>query len=124
MSFELIFEDGFQALCRASYAQNFHQCTTLGLKGSVEVLPGQPTGSVFGQSGGGKPNAKRLMAGKKEMLCEDTLQLGVLLDEFAKAITEKRHFKCDGAMGLRDVRIVEAVYESARQGGAKVTVKA
>lgn len=124
MSFELIFEDGFQALCRASYAQNFHQCTTLGLKGSVEVLPGQPTGSVFGQSGGGKPNAKRLMVGKKEVPCEDTLQLGVLLDEFAKAITEKRPFKCDGAMGLRDIRIVEAVYESAKQGGARIAVKA
>ncbi|MDP6676968.1 MAG: Gfo/Idh/MocA family oxidoreductase, partial [Pirellulales bacterium] len=33
MSYELLFDDGFQALCRASYSQSFHQCTTLGPKG-------------------------------------------------------------------------------------------
>ena len=35
MSFELIFDDGFQALCRASYSNGFSQCTTLGNKGVV-----------------------------------------------------------------------------------------
>ena len=124
MSFELEFDDGFQALCRASYSQNYHQCTTLGPKGSIEILPGLPTGSVFGQSGNGKPNAKRLMQNKKEIVCEDTLQLGVMLDEFAKAITENRPFKCSGEMGLRDIRIVEAIYASARQGGARVAITA
>ncbi len=123
MSFELEFADGFQALCRASYSQNFHQCATLGPKGSLEIIPGQP-GSVFGQSGGGKPNAKRLMLGKKEIMCENTLQLGVMLDEFAKSITEKRSFKCSGEMGLRDIRIVEAIYASARQGGTRMTIAA
>jgi predicted dehydrogenase len=47
----------------------------------------------------------------------------VLLDEFAKAITSKSPFKADGAMGLRDIRIVEAIYASARQSGASVAVK-
>jgi glucose-fructose oxidoreductase len=124
MSYELAFADGFQALCRASYSQNFHQCTTLGPKGFVEILPGQPTGSVFGQSGGGKPNAKRLRTNKQEITCEDTLQLAVLLDEFAKAIGAKRPFECDGAMGLRDIRFVEAIYASVAQGGKLVSVKA
>ncbi|GEP42145.1 Gfo/Idh/MocA family protein [Brevifollis gellanilyticus] len=123
MSFELLFDDGFQALCRASYSNNFHQCTTLGPKGSVEVLPGLPQGSVYGQSGAGKPNAKRLVINKKEVEAENTLQLATLLDEFAKSITTKTPFKADGAMGLRDIRIVEAIYASAKQGGAKVDVK-
>lgn len=122
MSFELIFADGFQALCRASYANAFHQCTTLGPKGSVEILPGQPTGSVYGQSANGKPNAKRLVVNRKEIPAGDTLQLGVMLDEFAKAIANKTPFQCPGEMGLRDIRILEAVYASARQGGVRTPV--
>ncbi len=118
------FADGFQALCRASYSNAFHQCTTLGPKGSVEILPGQPTSSVYGQSANGKPNAKRLVVNRKDVPAEDTLQLGVMLDEFAKAIASKTPFKWPGEMGLRDIRILEAVYASARQGGARVPVKA
>jgi glucose-fructose oxidoreductase len=122
MSFELIFADGFQALCRASYGGNYHQCTTYGPKGSVEILPGDK-GSVYGQSGSGKPNTKLLLANKKDVPCEDTLQQGILLDEFAKAITTGTPFKTDGTMGLRDIRIVEAIYQSAQQGGARVELK-
>ena len=123
MSFELIFDDGFQALCRASYGNNFHQCTTLGHKGMVEVLPGVPTGSVYGQSAGGKPNDKRLVINKKEFEAANTLQLGVMLDAFARSITDKSSFLCPGEMGLRDVRIIEAIYASAKQGGARVEIR-
>jgi len=123
MSFELLFDDGFQALCRASYSHNFHQCTTLGPKGSMEILAGDK-GSVYGQSGAAKPNPKRLVIHKKEVPAGDTLQLAVLLDEFAKAITSKSAFKTDGAMGLRDIRIIEAIYAAAKQGGIPVKVVA
>ena len=123
MSFELIFDDGFQALCRASYGNNFHQCTTLGHKGMVEVLPGVPTGSVYGQSAGGKPNEKRLVVNKKEIEAKNTLQLGVMLDAFARSITDKTSFLCPGEMGLRDVRIIEAIYASAKRGGARVELR-
>jgi glucose-fructose oxidoreductase len=123
MSFELIFDDGFQALCRASYSNNFHQCTTLGHKGMVEVLPGVPTGSVYGQSAGGKPNEKRLVVNKKEIEAKNTLQLGVMLDAFARSITDKTSFLCPGEMGLRDIRIIEAIYASAKRGGARVELR-
>jgi glucose-fructose oxidoreductase len=123
MSFELIFDDGFQALCRASYSNNFHQCTTLGHKGMVEVLPGVPTGSVYGQSSGGKPNDKRLVINKREIEAKNTLQLGVMLDAFARSITDKTSFLCPGEMGLRDVRIIEAIYASAKRGGARVELR-
>jgi glucose-fructose oxidoreductase len=123
MSFELIFDDGFQALCRASYSNNFHQCTTLGHKGMVEVLPGVPTGSVYGQSAGGKPNDKRLVINKREIEAKNTLQLGVMLDAFARSITDKTSFLCPGEMGLRDVRIIEAIYASAKRGGARVELR-
>lgn len=124
MTFELLFADGFQAICRASYSGGFHQCTTYGSKGVVEILPGLPTGSVYGQSSNGKPSPKRLVANRKDVPAEDTLQLGVLLDEFARAIVDKRPFRADGAMGRRDVRIVEAIYASVAQGGKSVDVSA
>ncbi|MEM9016777.1 MAG: Gfo/Idh/MocA family oxidoreductase [Verrucomicrobiota bacterium] len=127
MSFELLFDDGFQALCRASYGQNFHQCTTLGPQGSVEVRPGiRPNGrpgAIFAQSGNGEPNPKALYHNNKEIKCEQTLQQAVLLDEFAKAIESATGtFKASGEMGLRDVRIIEAVYDSAEKGGSAVSL--
>ncbi len=122
MSYELLFDDGFQALCRASYSQSFHQCTTLGPKGLVEILPGQK-GSVFGQSGAGNPNPKRLFVNKKEIELRQTLQQAELLDAFALAINQgNKAFQTPGEMGLRDIRIVEKVYESAAKGGLKVSV--
>lgn len=122
MSYELLFDDGFQALCRASYSQSFHQCTTLGPKGLVEILPGQK-GSVFGQSGAGNPNPKRLFVNKKEIELRQTLQQGELLDAFALAINQgNKAFQTPGEMGLRDIRIVEKVYESAAKGGLKVFI--
>lgn len=123
MSYELLFEDGFQALCRASYSQSFHQCTTLGPRGSVEILPGQPRGSVFGQSASGNPNPKRLVVNRKEIELKQTLQQGVLLDAFAQAIkNNEKTFKTPGEMGLRDIRIVEGIYESAAKDGAQVSL--
>jgi len=124
MNFELIFADGFVAQCRASYSGNFHQCTTYGPKGVVEILPGLPTGSVFGQSSNGKPNPKRLVVNRKEVAAEDTLQLGAMLDAFAHAITNNQPFAADGPMGLRDLRIAEAVMASVAQGGKTVSIRA
>ena len=122
MSYELLFDDGFQALCRVSYSQSFHQCTTLGPKGLIEILPGQK-GSVFGQSGGGNPNPKRLFVNKKEIELKQTLQQAVLLDAFALAVkNNEKTFKTPGEMGLRDIRIVEGIYESAAKDGIKVSL--
>ncbi|MEM1293919.1 MAG: Gfo/Idh/MocA family oxidoreductase [Verrucomicrobiota bacterium] len=127
MSFEMLFEDGFQALCRASYSQSFHQCTTLGDKGSIEIKPGirangRP-GSVFGQSGGGLPNPKSLFLNIREIKADQTLQQAMLLDAFASAIKGgESTFKTSGEMGLRDVRIAEKVYESVANGGVSVPV--
>ena len=82
-------------------------------------------GSVFGQSGGGKPNGKKVRLPNGEIFkARDTLQLATLHDAFARAILNgEKEFKTPGEMGLRDVRIVEAVYASAADGGRAVEVK-
>ncbi|MEM7698543.1 MAG: Gfo/Idh/MocA family oxidoreductase [Verrucomicrobiota bacterium] len=122
MAMELLFEDGFQALCRASYAHSFHQCTSVGPKGSVEILPGQG-GSVYGQSGNGKARPRVVVANRKEHKFEDPLQQAVLHDEFAKAIlAESKTFATPGEMGLRDIQIMKAIQASAQKGGTLVEV--
>jgi glucose-fructose oxidoreductase len=127
MSYELLFDDGFQAMCRASYSHSGHQCATLGNKGSVEVLPGvHPNGkrgSVFGQSGAGSPNPKALKLNGRDIPLKQTLQQATLLDAFATAIQNgDKTFKTPGEMGLRDIRIIEAVYKSAAKGGLSVSI--
>ena len=120
MGYELLFEDGFQAICRASYSQSFQQCTTIGPKGTVEILPGK-RGSAFGQSGGGKSNEKLLFANGEEIVLDQILQQATLEDAFASAIKAgDSTFKTPGEMGLRDIRILEAIYESVEKGGIQV----
>lgn len=127
MSFEMLFDDGFQALCRASYSHGFHQCSTMGQKGQVHVLPGTHPdgrpGSVFGQSGAGAPNPKKLEFNRKEIPLKQTFQQATLLDAFSTAIQNgDKTFKTPGEMGLRDISIMEAVYKSARKGGVSIKI--
>jgi glucose-fructose oxidoreductase len=63
------------------------------------------------------------MINKKEVEAANTLQLGVMLDAFARSITDKTSFLSPGEMGLRDVRIIEAIYASVKQGGARVELR-
>ena len=126
MSFEMLFDDGFQALCRASYSQSYHQCTTLGNRGFVDIRgglreDGRP-GSAFTQSNGA-PNPKELFHNRRVIPAEQTLQQAVLLDAFAEAIQKgEKTFKTSGEMGLRDIRIAEAVYASAANNGVSIAL--
>lgn len=126
MSYELQFEGGFQALCRASYSHSYQQCSTMGERGFVEIkgAPRSPKGrgSAFTQSSG-KPNPKALFHGYTQIELEQTLQQSVLLDGFAKAIKKgAKTFKTPGEMGLRDVKIIEKIYQSAENGGKLVSI--
>ena len=121
MSFEIMFDDGFQAICRASYSHSSHQCSTMGPMGKIEFLPGE-RGSVFGQSGG-QPSPKLLFHNNKEIVLPQILQQAGLHEAFATAIlSRKKTFKTPGEMGLRDIRIAEAIYESDRKGGLSVSI--
>lgn len=118
MTYELAFADGFQAVCRASYSHNYQQCLSLGTKGRVEV---GKLSKTFTQSGRGKTSPKNVYSNGKDIICEDTLQQAVLLDAFATAIKNgDKAFKTSGEMGLRDIKIVEKIYESADKGGVLV----
>jgi len=46
------------------------------------------------------------------------------MDDFALCVREGRESIVPGEMGLRDMKIIEAIYASAAQDGKKVAVKA
>lgn len=46
------------------------------------------------------------------------------LDDFALCVREGRESRVPGEMGLRDMKIIEAIYASAAQGGKRVAVQA
>ncbi len=81
------------------------------------------TGKSFSQSARGKPTPKQLVLPDGTIAkLPDTLQLAVLHDRFAEAIRGKKAFACPGEMGLRDLRILEAIYESVLQGSKRVSI--
>ena len=123
MSFTLEFPGGAVAQGRASYSYAGQQLAVGCDQGIVSCTAGPTGGSVFGQSANGKPNPKQLVLPRNKIFkVADTLELGVLLDEFAAAIRDQRPFACPGEMGLRDIRIVEAIYRSVADGGRRVSI--
>ncbi|MEM9325040.1 MAG: Gfo/Idh/MocA family oxidoreductase [Bacteroidota bacterium] len=46
------------------------------------------------------------------------------MDDFAQCLKEDRPTRTPGEMGMQDLRIIEAIYESIRKGGAKVDIPA
>ena len=103
---------------RASYATGNEAFVVHAERGTFSC-----TGKSFSQSAHAKPTPKQVVLpdGTKADL-PDTLQLAVLHDRFAEAIRTKQPFACPGEMGLRDIRILEAIYQSAAQGGKRVAL--
>ena len=89
-----------------------------------------PVAAKEGKYGGGvmgQPTPNLHLAGAMEWTEEDpTAEWGtqhrMQIEEFAQAITEERDPFITGEMALETLKIVLAVYESARQGGARVEV--
>jgi glucose-fructose oxidoreductase len=50
-------------------------------------------------------------------------QQAVQMDDFAQCVRENRESPVSGAMGRRDMVIIEAIYRSAAEGGRRVEIK-
>lgn len=125
MSYTLEYPSGAVMQARASYAYNGHLLAVYAEKGLYQCVAPPTGGSTFGQSGDGKPNPKEVILPDGSIYKRpDTLQLAVLHDEFAAALKENRPFACPGEMGVRDIKIVEALYRSVARNGERVKVDA
>ena len=88
-----------------SYRQNLNKIRADAPKGWIEIEP------AFGYRGlGARTGAGALHFDPP--VNHQALQM----DDFAQCIREGRESRVPGEMGLRDMKIIEAIYESARTG--------
>jgi len=112
MSAVFEFPNGAVMSARASYAYNNDCCIVNAENGTMSG-----EGWFWAQSVGGKPVPRYIqLPDEKVYKVEGTLQLAVLHDAFAEAIMNGTPFLTPGEMGLRDILITEAVYQSAASG--------
>lgn len=111
INWEARFPSGLVAIGTSAFDYTINHMFVHGEQGSIELS--QAT-SYQGNELRVKTNAgvRQPAAGQA-----DTQFLG-MLDEFALAIRENREPRTSGREGLRDIQIMELIYEAARTGRA------
>jgi predicted dehydrogenase len=105
MAFQLKFPDGVTASCQTSFNAGFNSYEVQAEKGSFGLAPAYNYSGVRGQRSDGKtidaPNVD---------------QFAAEMDDFAQCILNNKPTLVPGEEGLRDVKIMMAIYESAKTG--------
>jgi predicted dehydrogenase len=99
------FDTGLSFDANTSYQQNANNIRAENAKGFIEI------NRAFGYTG---QTCETHLGPIKAELAMSTQALQ--MDDFARCIQENRESRVSGEMGLRDMKIIEAIYESARTG--------
>lgn len=106
--FQLKFPSGVLASGLSSYNTNMNRYVIHGRRGQCLIEPGQSyTGNKFQINHG---------HGFEAVEVTEADQFVGEMDGFAQALAGNAQFKATGEEGLQDMRIIEAMYESARTG--------
>lgn len=108
--FQLKFPSGVLASCLSSYATILNRYAVHGSTGYCVLEPGQAYRGVKFLIGHGRVLQAVDVAQSDQFVGE--------MDGFAQAIAGNAPFKATGEEGLQDMRIIEAIYESARTGAS------
>ncbi|SNS96197.1 Predicted dehydrogenase [Noviherbaspirillum humi] len=111
--FILRFPSGFTATCTTSYSA--HQAKFLRLAGSEAWAEMDPAYAYSGL----RLRIGRLVDGRdtvQEFALESADQFARQIDHMAECIASSRQPHTPGEEGLQDMRIIEAIYQSAREG--------
>jgi predicted dehydrogenase len=108
-NFQLRFPSGVLASCTSSYSCGLNRFRAVGTRGWAECEPALSYNGVkFHKSGrGGQVEAPDL---------GDPNQFATEMDALAQCIIDNKDPKASGEHGLRDVKIMHAIYESAKTG--------
>ncbi len=109
MYFTLEFEDGLVAECSTSFGKNMNILRADCERGWYEVEPFQAYNGIAGRTSDGQTFSDGVPHQQAHQMDQDAL-----------AILEKRPPRVPGEEGLRDMRVVDAVYASARDGGRRI----
>lgn len=108
--FQLEFPGGTVVDGSTSYNGNFNRLYATATDGWFEVRPAYGYGGVEGRTHEGS------------MDLENVNQQARQMDAFAEAIRQDRPPRVGGEEGLRDLKVIEAIYESIAAGGDRVEI--
>ncbi len=108
--FQLKFPSGVMASGLSSYATSLNRYEVHGSKGFCVLEPGQAYHGIKLQMNKGHGLVPVDVAEVDQFVGE--------MDGFAMALAGSAPFKATGEEGLQDMRIIEAIYESARTGAS------
>src|SRR5690606_14609785 len=107
MTFQLEFPSGVIGNCSTTYSANgSNKCRALAERGWFGLEPAFDYTGIRGATSRGA------------LTFPAVDQFAAEIDDFARCILENRESQVAGAEGLRDLRIVEAIYASIRTGRA------
>jgi len=110
INWQMHFDDGVVAECSTSYAENMGDLSAVAEKGWWKLSPAYGYDGIKGETNEGKMDFPSVY--------EQALQMDGQAESFRKG----QKSITPGEMGLRDMKIIEAIYKSARSDGKKVTV--
>jgi predicted dehydrogenase len=106
VSWEMTFPGGLKTTCRTNYEKgDEHGFVVTAEKGTFGLNPAYNYNSARGTRSDGQ--AINLPSGN---------QFAAEMDDFAQCIMNKKPSKVSGEEGMRDMKIMAAIYESARTG--------
>ncbi len=104
MDFQLHFADGTRADCKTSYNDKYNNLRAEAANGWFELDPAYEYKGLKGNTSKGK------------MDIENVPQQARQMDAFADCILNNKETTVPGEMGMRDVQLIEAIYQAARTG--------
>src|ERR1700761_805197 len=108
--FDLEFPNGFIAHCRSSYSDQVSFTKAEFEKGAVTLDPNFFYGGIKGTTPKGPMNIPQANQQARQM------------DNFADCINKNHESSVSGAEGIRDLKVVEAIYKSLANGGKRTMV--
>ncbi len=105
MNFTLEFASGMVATGVTSYRQSLNQIRAEAPRGFIQLNNAFSYGGLRGETTKGPLRFE-------PMVSQQALQL----DDFARCVREGRESRVAGEMGLRDMKIIAAIYEAAKTG--------
>lgn len=110
IAFQLLFPSGASANCFSTYSVNCNRYRASGPKGWVEI---DPATSYQGQAMRTRLNGQ---TGPREPAPTSKSQFAGQLDHLSECVLTGREPIVPGEEGLKDVRLIEAIYRAAREG--------
>ena len=117
IQFQLEFPSGVIGSCMSMYSANQNHVLLMGDKGRIELEPGTSYSGNRLWVGRGRENEITPLPGP------GATQWAGQLDHMAQCIVSNREPIVAGEEGLRDIRIIEAIYQSARER-RRITLRA